>query len=141
MKKELPTVEQASDAGISAPGRDARNQQYQAAITELRGFADLPKDWDTYGGSPADMKVIDFAVRLLEVLRDGEIDAPSVHPIGEGAYLVWKHEDAALHFGIDKESVLCFVTGAEGVRHIDEDSTFDVDRAKDAAIRFFQRPL
>ena len=113
-----------------------RERAFEKSISEIHGYRDLEKNWDTYGGLGASEQAVQFSVGLLEELRvRPEISPPRVSPISTGVYIEWRAGDRLLYFEVDEDSLLFVMQ--EGGRHREdgEDRDFDVARAVDIVKR------
>jgi hypothetical protein len=134
-----------SGRSVVAESVSTRNGQREAAfsgaVAAVRSYADLPIDWDRYGGAPAQDRPVTFAVALLEELADvPSIPVPTVRPISGGVYLEWRFGEWLLYFEVDGESALAHVRGPE-LSETSEDAAFDVARAKQAVIEYIEADL
>lgn len=119
-------------------GSRKRDLAFRECIDAVRGYQDLPHDWDSYGGMAAADEPVAFAIELLQGLHWlTEIPAPTVRPISSGVYLEWRFGDSLLYFEVDDESVLCFRRDVF-CKETTEDSSFDADKACHTAIEFLQ---
>ncbi|MCH8042638.1 MAG: hypothetical protein IID44_02865 [Planctomycetes bacterium] len=121
----------------SLVGDVERERSFTKCIADVKGFRDLPLNWDTYGGLPAKEEPIRFSIELLNCLQSEiDISTPHVAPISSGVYVEWRNNGAILYFEVDEESVLYVMkrhgrTVAEG-----EDSRFSVAPAIELVERF-----
>jgi hypothetical protein len=71
--------------------RAASSHWYREAVRDLQQSVSLPRNWDTYGGSPASVESArDALAFLVETLAVGTA-APAVAPVGEGGVqLDWR---------------------------------------------------
>ncbi len=107
-----------------------RERTFEKSISEIHGYRDLEKDWDTYGGLGASEQAVQFSVGLLEELRvRPEMSPPRVSPISTGVYLEWRAGDRLLYFEVDEDSVLFVMQEGERHREDGEDPGFEVARA------------
>lgn len=69
---------------------------------EIRGFSDLPRDWDSYGGSPMPRSVVEVAVAIAAIMSPMGFSRPDVGPESSGGVLLeWYHAGRTLTVGID----------------------------------------
>ncbi len=117
-------------------GDMVREHTFEKSISEIHGYRDLEKNWDTYGGLGASQQAVQFSVYLLEELRvRPEISPPRVSPISTGVYLEWRAGERLLYFEVDEDSVLFVMQEGERHREDGEDPDFDVARAVDIVKR------
>ena len=121
----------------SLVGDVERERSFTKCIADVKGFRDLPLNWDTYGGLPAKEEPIGFSIKLLQRLQSQvDVSAPHVAPISSGVYVEWRDNDALLYFEVDEDSVL-FVMKKHGRTVVEgEDSRFLVAPAIELAERF-----
>lgn len=68
----------------------------------IRNFAELPHDWDSYGGRPAPKSVVEAAVAIAATMSDVGFSRPDVGPESSGGVLLeWHHEGETLTVDID----------------------------------------
>lgn len=119
-------------------GAVKRERDFQACISSVEKFRDLPTNWDRYGGNPAPESVVEFAVSLLtHISLSPEIPAPLVRPISGGVFVEWRSAKSRLYFEIDDESVLRYLQDGYGEETL-EDPSFDVKEAEETIVRFHQ---
>lgn len=119
-------------------GSHEREVAFRKCVESLRGFLELAPDWDSYGGTAAAPTPVRFARQLLDELHlIPSIPAPLVQPIDGGVYVEWRSGDSLLYFEADEESVLTYLHSVYGIE-TEEDSAFDVSKAKQAVVRFIQ---
>ena len=68
----------------------------------IRGFAELPDDWDSYGGGPVPKSVLEAAVAIAAIMSDIGFSRPDVGPQSSGGVLLeWHHAGRTLTVDID----------------------------------------
>jgi len=113
-----------------------RERAFEKSISEIHGYRNLEKNWDTYGGLGASEQAVQFSVNLLEELRvRPEISPPRVSPISTGVYIEWRIGDRLLYFEVDEDSLLFVMQQAGRYREDGEDTDFEVARAVDIVKR------
>jgi hypothetical protein len=97
--------------------------QHDILIAEVKSYADLKPNWDTYGGKPACEGAVAFAVELLEQLKSHDaVPVPRVLPISTGVMLNFTDD---CYLEVDEEGVLRWGVSQEG-------EPFDVTAAVEA---------
>ena len=90
----------------------ARPDPLLPAYQRLRGFAELPKNWDSYDASPVSARAISGARRLLSELSrefpDAEGTAPyTLAPLASGGVQIeWRGAHGALELEVDPKGRL-----------------------------------
>lgn len=119
-------------AGTAVVGSFEREEAFLQRIAQIRDYASLSTNWDTYGGLPVAASTIEFSLDLLTRLQVmPDISAPHVSPISRGVYLEWRFGDSNLYFEIEEDSILYRAQGPTGTLDEGEDRVLDVARAID----------
>jgi hypothetical protein len=64
-----------------------------ALLAAIDNIANLPENWDTYGGLAVPSKVIERAKCIVQLIHSAPVIAPMVTG---GVYMVWESADAAV---------------------------------------------
>jgi len=79
--------------------------------SRLQELAQLPVDWDTYGGVPADPRIVVIAEKLMEWFAVDGVPPPDVFASGDGGVQLEWHiggVDATIAIPADEESTICY---------------------------------
>jgi hypothetical protein len=74
----------------------------EETIERIRSFANLEKNWDSYNADPIDPKVIERAVRVIEILSKLAFPVPTS---GGDISFEWYDGDDDISFTISPERV------------------------------------
>ncbi len=97
----------------------------------MQGFVDLrtlPRNWDSYGASPIDQKIIQSALDLINVLLGPTSPAPRVVPMSSGGLqLEWHPDSIDLEVVFDRDEQPFFyyrnrVSGDESEHGLPQDN-------------------
>jgi hypothetical protein len=97
-------------------------QRIDAALLRIAGFADLPPDWDSYGGDPPSEVARSEAVRWVGVVADlfgsragAEVVPYSVAPLADGGVqLEWRGRKGIVELEVGPEGELAYLFLANG---------------------------
>jgi len=107
-------------------------------LRQVKGYQQLPINWDTYGGIPASPRAIAFVTDLLQTVAVAGGSLPTrLSPIGTGAFLEWVAGDMHLSFEAEENSVLYSLRKGDHVIEHGEDAAFDVNRATELVARVY----
>ena len=94
----LPTAPQ-----LSASHDDRREVNWFTDVEdELRGYLELVPNWDSYGGGPVRVEIVDTAVEIARLMAVLGFSRPHVCPESSGGILLeWEHCGRALTVDLD----------------------------------------
>jgi len=84
-------------------------------IDKILGYRDLHDDWDSYGGGPADARVVDQALKFALRMAVEGFSRPMVGPMSSGG------------IGFEWQGHGCYLT--VGIEPVDTDSDFSYEHA------------
>lgn len=91
---------------------------------QIRSFAELPHDWDSYGGGAVPRSIVEAAVAIAAIMAGMGFSRPEVCPESSGGVLLeWHHADKTLTVDIDfaVESGFSFAYESAGERETEGD--------------------
>lgn len=120
----------------SCANRAAMPMSITKLCDDIRGYANLPPNWDTYGAGPVPQNVIDFCVLFLNELDKSQgMLLPRALPTCAGAMLFWGDQGHEMYGDIDDTG--SFWVYREGSEQTDvlEDEDFDASKCVEFVVR------
>lgn len=96
---------------------------------ELRRLADLPEDWDSYGGRPPNSASIARTLEVLDLLMEGDVPLPNFIPTSDGGVqLEWHRRGIDLEIEVKPSGrvAVYYLNGASGTEW-EKDLTSSLD--------------
>ena len=82
---------------------------------EMRGYADLAPNWDSYGGGPVSTRIVDEATMVAELMALFGFSRPDVCPESSGGILLeWQQSDRVLTVDLDGKEEFSFAYETRG---------------------------
>ena len=89
---------------------------------EIRGCLKLVPNWDSYGGGPARVEIVDAAVEIARLMAVLGFSRPHVCPESSGGVLLeWEHSDRALTVDLDGNEGFSFAYESPGTVELEGD--------------------
>lgn len=88
---------------LSAPPEDRHEVHwFTDVVDEIRSYLELVPNWDSYGGGPVRIEIVDAAVEIAGLMAFLGFSRPHVCPESSGGVLLeWVHYDRALVVDLD----------------------------------------
>ncbi len=122
---------------VSTEAREERSRRIAAMERLLRGYSELPENWNSYGAPAPAPKVIDEARKVLTAVIDLGLSEPWVAPGGDGSIgLQWETAQAFLYIDIvpGQETTYFHSPKTEGTD--ESEGTLTTDNLREVLRRF-----
>ena len=91
-------------------------------MDEMRSYLELAPNWDSYGGGPVPMRIVDDAVVVAEIMAKYGFSRPDVCPESSGGVLMeWQQSDRALTVDLDGIEGFSFAYESPGEPELEGD--------------------